>query len=190
MADTTVNTNDQESQTTTEPAGGNAQEQTNNESSSTNEQSNSNDERGGDELPEWARKQISKANNEAASYRVQLREVQDQFKDAKTEAELEAILKPLNDKLDQSESRTRDLERELVIYKHGLDEDLAEFITGNDPEAWEEQAKKLAERFASGSQNEQQPSHKGGLAGRNGGGAKNDVDPAATAKRIVARNRY
>ena len=29
-----------------------------------------------DELPEWARKQLKKANNEAASYRTQLREVQ------------------------------------------------------------------------------------------------------------------
>ena len=29
-----------------------------------------------DGLPEWARKQLKKANNEAASYRTQLREVQ------------------------------------------------------------------------------------------------------------------
>ena len=151
--------------------------------------SNDNDSKGSDELPEWARKQITKANNEAASYRTQLREVQDQFKDAKTEAELDAILKPLTEKLDESETRTRDLERQLVIYRHGLDDDLAEFITGDDPAAWEDQAKKLAERFSTSGGSSQQ-GHKGGLSGRNGAGGKTDIDPSEAAKRIVARNRY
>lgn len=184
MADTETTT-DQESQVSTGTAG--------TETTTTDDPSNGSttageNESGTDDLPEWARKQIEKANKEAASYRVQLRQVQDQFKDAKTEAELEAVLKPLTEQLNQSESRTRDLERQLVIYKHGLDEDLAEFITGDNPEAWEEQAKKLAERVASAN-----PGHfdrKGDLAGRKGTGQKSDIDPRETAKRIVARNRY
>lgn len=35
--------------------------------------------KGSDELPEWARKQIASANQEAANYRVQLRSAQDQL---------------------------------------------------------------------------------------------------------------
>lgn len=195
MADSTVN-NDQASTTDTDAAsaqnddtgnqqGGNPPEDT---GKSTDDSSGTND-RGGDELPDWARKQITKANNEAASYRTQVRDLEAQMKDAKTDAEIEAILKPLNDKLDESETRTREMERELVIYKHGLDEDLAEFITGDNPESWEEQAKKLAERFAVSKQSGN-PDHRSNLSGRNGGGANSDVDPAEAAKRIVARNRY
>lgn len=198
MADTQTG-NDQESKvnegTAGNQAGDNSEteqkrgEQTPENTGGSVNDSNDNDSKGGDELPEWARKQITKANNEAASYRTQLREVQDQFKDAKTEAELDAILKPLTEKLDESETRTRDLERQLVIYRHGLDDDLAEFITGDDPAAWEDQAKKLAERFSTSGGSSQQ-GHKGGLSGRNGAGGKTDIDPSEAAKRIVARNRY
>lgn len=191
MADTTVNTSDQESQANADTASATEHQPTESVEQSSGEQSNdsSNDERGDDEIPDWVRKQISKANKEAASYRTQVRELQDQFKDAKTDAELDAIVKPLTDKLDQSESRTRDLERELVIYKHGLDEDLAEFITGDNPETWEEQARKLAERFAT-TQQSGNPDHRNNLSGRNGGGANSEVDPSEAARRIVARNRY
>lgn len=190
MADTTVNTSDQASQADADTASAAEHQSTDSVGQGSAEQSDdSTNERGDDELPEWARKQISKANKEAASYRTQVRELQDQFKDAKTDAELDSIVKPLTDKLDQSETRTRGLERELVIYKHGLDEDLAEFITGDDPKAWEEQAKKLAERV-SANQQSSNPDHRNNLSGRNGGGANGDVDPAEAAKRIVARNRY
>ena len=44
-----------------------------------------------DELPEWARKKLQKANNEAASYRTQLREAQSSLASAKTPEEFEAI---------------------------------------------------------------------------------------------------
>lgn len=140
-----------------------------------------------DELPEWARKQLKKANNEAASYRTQLREVQEKFKDAKTEAELEAILKPLSDKLDQSETRSRELERKLIIKDYGLDDSVAEFITGDDPDQWEAQAKKLAELSASGSSST--PDRQRQLRGRNGVEPNREFDPAERARRHFNAHR-
>lgn len=142
-----------------------------------------------DGLPEWARKQIQKANREAASYRTQLREVQEQFKDAKTEDELNKILAPLREQLDKSEEANRRLERDLVINKYGLDDDLAEFITGDDPGEWEKQAAKLAERVTLPNAANTAP-RKGPLHGRNGRELDNDVDPKSASARIIARNRY
>lgn len=140
-----------------------------------------------DELPEWARKQLKKANSEAASYRTQLREVQDQFKDAKTDAELEAILNPLNEKLTEYETRSRELERKLIIRDHGLTEDMAEFITGDTPEAWEAQAKKLSELAAANapSQFDQQRQ----LRGRNGGAPNREFDAAEQARAHLRKHR-
>lgn len=138
-----------------------------------------------DDLPEWARKQISKANREAASYRTQLREIEEKFQNAMTEAELEATLKPLNEQLSQSEARTRDLERQLVIYKHGLDEELEEFITGDDPTSWEAQAKKLAAlKQAQGS-----TADPGSLRGRFGNRQRPEDDPASAARSVFLRHR-
>lgn len=151
------------------------------------EPSNGDDDATNDELPEWARKQLKKANNEAASYRTQLREVQEQFKDAKTEAELDAILKPLHEKLDQSEARSRELERKLIIKDHGLSADMAEFITGDSPEQWEAQAKKLAELAAAS--NPSQFDRERQLRGRNGGQPNREFDAASTARQHFAAHR-
>ena len=142
---------------------------------------------GSDELPEWARKQLRKANNEAASYRTQLREVEEKFKDAKTDAELEQILKPLNERLSEYEQRSRDLERKLIIKDHGLSDELAEFITGDSPEDWEAQAKKLSELAASGSSG--QLERQRGLRGRNGAEPNRDFDPAERARRHFQAHR-
>lgn len=140
-----------------------------------------------EELPEWARKQLKKANNEAASYRTQLREVQDQFKDAKTDAELEAILNPLNEKLTEYETRSRELERKLIIRDNGLSEEMAEFITGDNPEQWEAQAKKLSELAVANapSQFDQQRQ----LRGRNGGAPNREFDAAEQARAHVRKHR-
>lgn len=146
----------------------------------------SQDDSKNDELPDWARKQLKKANSEAASYRTQLREVQERFKDAKTEAELEEVLKPYKEQLDQFESRNKDLERKLIIQEHGLSADMAEFITGDDPEQWEAQAQKLADLTAS---NANQFERERQLRGRNGGQPNREFDAAEKAREFVRERR-
>lgn len=146
----------------------------------------SQDDSKNDELPDWARKQLKKANSEAASYRTQLREVQERFKDAKTEAELEEVLKPYKEQLDQFESRNKDLERKLIIQEHGLSADMAEFITGDDPEQWEAQAQKLADLTAS---NANQFDRERQLRGRNGGQPNREFDAAEKAREFVRERR-
>lgn len=140
-----------------------------------------------EELPEWARKQLKKANSEAASYRTQLREVQDQFKDAKTDSELEAILNPLNEKLTEYETRSRELERKLIIRDHGLTEEMAEFITGDTPEVWESQAKKLSELAAANASTQFDQQRQ--LRGRNGGAPNREFDPAEQARAHLRKHR-
>lgn len=188
MADTESG-NDQESKVSEDTAsiqdaqGGADEAPAGNESTSDSNGSPS----GSDELPEWARKQLRKANNEAASYRTQLREVEEKFKDAKTDAELEQILKPLNERLSEYEQKSRDLERKLIIKDHGLSDELAEFITGDSPEDWEAQAKKLSELAASGSSG--QLERQRGLRGRNGAEPNRDFDPAERARRHFQAHR-
>lgn len=189
MADSTVDTKGQESTEETEATQQASTESTNDSTTSSTERTNEESSDKGDELPDWARKQIEKANKEAASYRVQLREVEEKFKGAKTDADLEAALKPLNEKLDESEARSRDLERKLIIREFGLDDDLAEFVTGDSAEEWERKAKALAERIAPDTQEEQSFVRRT-PSGRNGNQTQSPVDPSEAAKRIIARNRY
>ncbi|WP_051298079.1 hypothetical protein [Brevibacterium album] len=101
----------------------------------------STNEPGEDDLPEWARKSLKKANDEAASYRTQLREAQEQLKAAKSPEEHEAAVSALNE-------RIVDQDRRLAAKDHGVPDDLLEFITATDPEGIEKQAKKLAASVA------------------------------------------
>lgn len=94
-----------------------------------------------DELPEWARKELSKTRNEAAGYRTRLREAEDKLKEAKTPEEFEAAI---------SEFRTKnaELERNLVVTKvaakYELPAELAARLQGEDEAAIEADAKALA----------------------------------------------
>jgi hypothetical protein len=94
-----------------------------------------------DELPEWARKELTKARNEAAGYRTRLREAEDKLKDAKTPEEFETAL---------TEFRTKnaELERNLVVTKvaakYELPAELAARLQGEDEAAIEADAKALA----------------------------------------------
>ena len=70
-----------------------------------------------DELPEWARESLKKANAEAASYRTQLREAQQNLSQAKTPEEFAAIQTTL------AEVQTRLLIRD---YTEGLPKEVIE----------------------------------------------------------------
>lgn len=95
-----------------------------------------------DELPEWARKEIKKGNDEAAKYRVQLRELSEKYKDAKTPAEIEAVTKELAD-------TNKRLERDLLVERVGRDlpDELRALLQGNTEEELRAHAEKLA-KFA------------------------------------------
>lgn len=76
------------------------------------------------ELPEWAKKELTRTRAEAASYRVQRNELQSRLEGAKTAEEFEAARTEFNTALAAKD-------RELVIEKFGLTELLAKRLTGN-----------------------------------------------------------
>src|SRR5699024_9252821 len=107
--------------------------------------------------------------------------------DAKTDAELAQILKPLNERLSEYEQNSRDLERELISKDHGLSDELAQSITGDSAADWAARAKKLPELAASGGSG--QLERQRGLRGRNGAEPNRDFDPAERARRHFQAHR-
>lgn len=132
-----------------------------------------------DELPEWARERISKANREAASYRTQLRELQDKTKEYKTVEEFNSAMEELNTKL-----AARD--RELIAETHRIPEDMREFIIGENAEDWEASAKKLSERLATADPTPP-PTSTPPSGARKKAPAEITADPAAAALKTLHR---
>ena len=89
----------------------------------------------------WARGAVEAANREAASRRVALRELEDKTKDAKTPEEFTAAIEAAKT---AEKTLALELARERSARTHGLSDELLEFLTGNDAEAIEAQAAKLA----------------------------------------------
>lgn len=89
----------------------------------------------------WTKNAVESANREAASRRVALRELEDRTKDAKTPEEFTAAMGEYTAKQTQLAS---ELARERAARKHGLADDVLEFLTGTTEEAIEAQAAKLA----------------------------------------------
>lgn len=95
-------------------------------------------------LPEqfaWTKAAVENANREAASRRVALREAEEKLSAAKTPEEFEAAISEF--KTGQAKLEA-DLARERAARKHGLDDDLLEFLTGKSEDEIEKQAEKLA----------------------------------------------
>ncbi|GGN40181.1 hypothetical protein FHR83_007099 [Actinoplanes campanulatus] len=97
-----------------------------------------------DELPEWARKALTKANAEAANYRTRAKEAEAKLAGAKTPEELEAVVKEITARAEKAE---RFLLVSDVARKHDLPDELAEVLKGETREDLEAHAKKLA-KFA------------------------------------------
>ncbi|MEV4642766.1 hypothetical protein AB0J80_36035 [Actinoplanes sp. NPDC049548] len=93
-----------------------------------------------DELPEWARKRLAKANAEAAKYRTTLRETEAKLKDARTPEELDAAVKSVQ------EENAR-LQRELLVSdtarKFDLPDELRDVLKGSTQQELEAHAKVL-----------------------------------------------
>ena len=105
-----------------------------------NAQPKTEDDRSDDELPDWARKRLTRANAEAANYRTRLREAEARLDGAKTPEEYEQAVTDIK-------TRNADLEqqlaRERVARKFGLPDDLAGRLTGATVEELEADARKL-----------------------------------------------
>lgn len=95
-------------------------------------------------LPEefaWVKNDLESTRREAAGRRVELRELQDKFKDAKTPEE---VAQAIADATKRSAQLEAEVARERAARKHKLDDALIEFLTGADEEQIEAQAAKLA----------------------------------------------
>ncbi|QFP95176.1 head scaffolding protein [Streptomyces phage Werner] len=92
------------------------------------------------ELPDWAKKELTKTRGEAANYRVKLREAEGALKNAKTVEEYEAATAQLSDKIAELETQ---LVREKVARKYELPDELAARLQGADEAALEADAKAL-----------------------------------------------
>ena len=96
------------------------------------------------ELPEWARKKLTKANAESANYRTRLREAEAKLAEAKTPEEMEAAIAAFRD-------TNAKLERQILVRdvadEVGLPKELAARLQGDTREELMADAKNLA-KFA------------------------------------------
>lgn len=95
-------------------------------------------------LPEefaWLKSDLETTRREAAARRVELRGLQDKFKDAKTPEEVAQAIAEATTRSTQLEA---EVARERAARKHKLDDALVEFLTGTNEEQIEAQAAKLA----------------------------------------------
>lgn len=134
------------------------------------------------DLPEWGRKELSRARAEAANYRTQLREAQDALKTAKSPEDFAKVQADLTERAEKAE---RAALVATVARKFNLPDDLAEVLQGSTAEELEAHAKKL-QRYANPNGQE----HKrlrGGLDPSSD--AYDDADPVEVAKRALARRQ-
>ncbi|MEU0739252.1 hypothetical protein [Streptomyces sp. NPDC006134] len=137
MTEQTSNTNDETARTEDEQARG--------EQSQDGEAAADSSQAPEDELPDWARKELTKVRNEATSYRARLREAEEQLSGAKSPEEFEAALAEVK-------SENARLERSLLVTKvaskYELPELLAEALKGETAEELEAHAKALQSLLA------------------------------------------
>lgn len=93
-----------------------------------------------DELPEWARKELTKVRGEAASYRTRLRDAETKLSDAKSSEEFEAALAKVKA---QNAALERSILLANVARKYELPDALAARLTGNTADELEADAKTL-----------------------------------------------
>jgi hypothetical protein len=94
-----------------------------------------------DDLPEWARKELTSVRAEAANYRTKLREAEAKLSEAKTPEEVAAAISELRE---QNAKLERTVLVTTVATNHKLPSDLAELLKGETKEELEAHAKVLA----------------------------------------------
>lgn len=93
-------------------------------------------------LPDWARSELTRARDEAARRRIELRELKDQLAGVADPDEAKAAIQDAHDRLAATEQQ---LTRERLGRKYHLPDVLIARIQGEDDEAMEQDAKALAE---------------------------------------------
>lgn len=149
------------------------------EPSGDTENSETDGDSGVDELPPHWRKELDRARNDAAKYRTQLREAQDKLQNSKSLEEYESAVNDLTKKLAESE-------RDGIIARYGISDDLARLVVGETVEEWEASAKLISERLAESGRDV--PRTTTPPAGGRGSGSKH-AGPSASelAKRTFTR---
>jgi hypothetical protein len=134
-----------------------------------------------DDLPEWARKELTKVRNEAAGYRTRLRDAEDKLKDAKTPEEFQAAM-------NEWQTKNSELERNLLVTKiatkHGLPEAIAARLQGGDEAAIEADALALAALIVA-----PRPAPESLSGGLNPGESDDEFDPVKAAH-AAKRRRF
>ncbi len=131
-----------------------------------------------DELPDWAKKELSRVRGEAANWRTQLREAQDALGKAKTPEEFEAATSELASKVTELEGQ---LMRSTVARKYELPDELAARLRGDTEEELEKDAKTLQKLIAPAA-----PESLGGGLTPNGDD-DDEMDPRKLARRTRRR---
>lgn len=134
-----------------------------------------------DELPQWAKDELSRTRREAARYRTERNGLKEQFKDAKTPDEFQAVLAEYEEKVQQAELKAL---RESVARKHKLPDALANRLQGTSEEELTEDAKALAQFAPSSRKSGDAADLKGGLDPNN---EPENFDVNAAAMRIMSR---
>lgn len=149
----------------------------------------SEDGQGDDDLPDWAREKLTKANSEAAGYRTKLREAEKKLENVKTLEEVDALINDLKAEREQAEQQAaaaaRDLLIENIALKYKLPAKLANRLVGETREEIEADAKELAAEFALDSR---EVVLEGGLNPRNRD-ADAGADPRALASKYGSRKK-
>ena len=137
-----------------------------------------------DSLPDWAKKELSKARGEAAKYRTSLRETEAKLAGAKTAEEFEAARAQLLE-------ANRALERNLVAVKYGLPEALAKRLEGSTLEELEADAAALKGLLVPTppKEPEHHPDASGGLTPGGLDEAEAKLTPAELARKYGPRHR-
>lgn len=138
-------------------------------------------------LPAWARKQITRANSEAAARRVKERELEEQLRNAVTPEEHERIVNELRENL---ATTSRQLLLGDIIKGANLpdDEDTREFLTATDEAGLKAQAERLAKLLKVSAPDPQLPPPLDPQGGREPGRPP-AADPNELVKAANARRR-
>src|SRR5690606_8947659 len=159
------------------------------ESASTTAQATGGDEKGSegkakahpeDDLPAWAKDELSRTRREAARYRTERNELRTKLEGAKTPDEVQALVAEYEQKAAAMEL---DLVRERVARANGLPDELAEVLKGTTEDELKAHAEVL-KKFASGTRRQASGTGSGGLDPTK---PPEKFDAKAAAQGILAR---
>lgn len=140
-----------------------------------------------DELPQWAKDELSRTRREAARYRTERNNLREQFKDAKSPEEYQQAISEYEEKVKAADLKAL---RADVARKHNLPDALASRLQGETEEDLVKDAESLSEFSAAstgtGQQTRQQPSAEDLRGGLNPNEEPETFDANEAAMKILA----